>query len=67
MEWFFILRPLLWLMCPMELGGQTAIIYYCTTGDYACMHSVKKGRRLENLKKIFDLKSKGYRDGKETR
>ena len=32
------------------------------------MHAVKKGRRLE--KKIFELKSKGYRDGikrKDTR
>ena len=29
---------------------------------HACMHAVKKGRRLEN-EKFFELKSKGYRDG----
>ena len=35
--------------------------YYCTPGDCTCMHAVKKGRRLE---KFFELKCKGYRDGK---
>ena len=40
--------------------------YYCAPGDCiscACMHAVKKGRRL----KFFELKGKGYKDSKETR
>ena len=27
------------------------------------MHAVKKGKRLENKKKFFELKGCGYRDG----
>ena len=43
--------------------------YYWTPGVSTCMHAVKKERRLEN-EKLFELKSRGYRDGikrKETR
>ena len=35
--------------------------------DYTCMYALKKGRRLENKKKFFELKSRGYRDGVKRR
>ena len=53
----------------LTLSWGTNHHYYWTPSDCTCMHAVKKGRRLEN-KKLFELKSRGYRDGikrKETR